>query len=58
MISVSELRTKLFNVWQDIPEQGRKLEVYHRRKIYQVTIKPTDKNVQGYKKRYQKSHLR
>lgn len=47
MISVSALRLELFNLWKDIGT-GKKLLVYHRRKVYQVTIKPTDQKLPGY----------
>lgn len=48
MISVSGLRLKIFDVWKDIPDKGKKIKVYHRRKVYRVTIKPLDEKLPGY----------
>lgn len=48
-LALTQLRPKLFDLWRDMPEGGKTIEVSHRRRIYKVTIKPTDQHVGAYK---------
>lgn len=44
-VSLSKFRAKLFPFFDIMKETGITVEVYHRRKIYELTIRPTNRRV-------------
>lgn len=58
MISLTKLRPALFDLWRDVPAEGKTIQVTNRRHIYDVTIKPTGKMLnKPYKQRVKASQL-
>lgn len=59
MISVTKLRPKFFDLWRDIPADGKTIKVTNRRHIYELTIKPTGEMLTTpYKKRAPKVRIK
>lgn len=57
MISLSEYRRELFKIFKALSGTGAKLKVYHRRKVYVISITPSSeadtiklRNTKKYKK--------
>ena len=45
MMSLSELRTNLFQTFSLMKESHVEIDVYHRRKVYKLSITPTNEKI-------------